>query len=82
MKRGPKPRPPFQVPGRLEELPPVLMPSEAAAVLKLNRDTIYDLIVAKRLKAASVGLGRRATYRILREDLIAYVRGTERGAAA
>lgn len=62
----------------------MLMPSEVSAVLKLNRDTVYDLISVGRLKAASVGLGRRATYRILREELIAYVRGTgtERGAAA
>lgn len=68
---------------RLEDLPPVLVPAEAAEALRLGRDGLYDLIASGKLRATNVGQGRRPTYRIKRDDVISYINGdTEQGKGA
>ena len=68
---------------RLEDLPPVLTPAEAAAALRLGRDGLYDLIAAGKLRATNIGRGAKPIYRIKRDDVIAFINGdTEQGKAA
>jgi excisionase family DNA binding protein len=44
----------------LEDLPPILLPSEAAEVLRLHVNTIYLMIERKVLRAARVGRGTKS----------------------
>jgi excisionase family DNA binding protein len=65
---------------RLEDLPAVLTPKEAAAALRLGRDGLYDLIAAGKLRATNIGRGRKPIYRIKRDDVISFINGdTEQG---
>lgn len=68
---------------RLEDLPPVLTPADVAGAMKVHKQQVYNLIAAGKLRAVNLSGKRRATYRILREDLISYLHGdVEQGKAA
>jgi hypothetical protein len=68
---------------RLEDLPAVLTPADVSAALQINRQMVYNLIAAGRLRASNLTGKRRPTWRILREDLISYLQGdVEQGHAS
>lgn len=60
---------------RLEDLSAILTPAEVAEALKVHRMIVYNLIAEGRLRASNLTGKRRATWRILREDLISYLHG-------
>ncbi len=60
---------------QLEDLPPVLKVSEAAEALRMCNATVYGLITEGRLRATNTTRGKKQSYRILREDLISFIRG-------
>lgn len=66
---------PPTVGGRLEDLPPVLTAKEVAEAFRVHVIEVRHLIAAEKLRATNIGRGRRPSYRILREDAIAYLRG-------
>jgi excisionase family DNA binding protein len=67
---------------RLEDLPPVLTAKEVAEAFRVHVIEVRHLIGAGKLRATNIGRGRRPSYRILREDAIAYLRGdTSQGAS-
>lgn len=57
----------------LEDLPPILIVSEAADVLRVTVQTVYLMIERKDLRAARVGKGKRSI-RIEKEEIIKLLR--------
>jgi excisionase family DNA binding protein len=60
----------------LEELPPILIVTEAAEVLRVHPQTIYLMIERKTLRALRVGRGKRSI-RIEKGEIIRIVREGE-----
>lgn len=68
---------------RLEDLPAVLLPREAAAALRVHPRYLTRLIRNGKLRASNVGSARMPTYRVKRDDVIAFINGdTEQGRGA
>lgn len=57
----------------LEELPAVLLVSEVADVLRLDRQTVYLMVERKALRASRVGRGTRSI-RIEKAEVIRFMR--------
>lgn len=60
----------------LEELPPILIVTEAADVLRVHPQTIYMMIERKSIRAVRVGKGKRSI-RIERSEIVRVMRGEE-----
>lgn len=61
---------------RLENLKPVLKVGEVAEVLGVDRNVVYRLISAGRLRATNISTGgKEARYRVLTIDLVDFFRG-------
>lgn len=56
---------------------------ETAAELRCHRDTVYELIAAKQLKAVDIATrpGGRTKTRVRRDDLVAFIDARTRTAA-
>jgi putative molybdopterin biosynthesis protein len=61
----------------LDQMPEVLLPEEVAAVLRVSRATVYELVRRGKLPAKRVGRGRQGGVRVTRAALRAYLEADE-----
>ena len=57
----------------IDQAPDVLLPDEVAAVLRVSRWTVYEMIRRGKLTALRVGKGRQGGVRVTRRALEQYM---------
>lgn len=55
----------------------VYTPEEVAAILKVSVRTVYTLLKEGKLRGRKIGSGKPGRWRVLDEDLKAFVRGED-----